>query len=309
MSNLVRLEKGLTRLEGMGRLIESFLSSQDVKETSKKTYQRGLKQFSLWVNQEKVINPTRDHILEYRTHLEGRGLSSYSVSSYLVAVRKFFEWSEGSRLYPNIARGIKGPKKPKNFSKDPLTLDQVKGLLNSIPRSSLRGKRDYALLNLLIRTGLRTVEVIRADIKDISQKSGEAVLWIQGKGRDSKDEFVLLTQDTLGPIREYLAERNAQESEPLFTSQSDRNQNDRLCTRSISRICKDHLKGIGLNDGRLTAHSLRHTSATLSLLGGASLQETQALLRHANINTTLIYSHNIDRLKNAPERKIDALLA
>ena len=174
----------------------------------------------------------------------------------------------------------------------------------------MQGKRDFAILNLLIRTGLRTIELIRANIEDIRQNSGEAVLWIHGKGRDNKDEFVILTNDALKPIYEYLQLRGkTTDSEALFTSLSDRNTNKRLTTRSISRIVKSSLIKIGLNSDKLTAHSLRHTAITLSLLAGASIQEAQALGRHANINTTMIYSHNINRVINAPEYKIDKLLA
>jgi len=120
---------------------------------------------------------------------------------------------------------------------------------------------------------------------------------------------VLLTEKTLKPINEYLAERDkTEDAEPLFGSLSDMNQGQRLTTRSVSRIVKGYLRRIGLNSDRLTAHSLRHTAITLALKGGATIQEAQALGRHANINTTLIYAHNIDRLAQAPERKVDAAL-
>ena len=228
----------------------------------------------------------------------------------MVTVRRFYAWAETEGFYRDITRGIKGVKRAKGFKKDPLTVRQIKDLLTSIDRDSLEGKRDYALLNLLIRTGLRTIEVARADFGDIRQQGGEAVLWIQGKGRTSKDEFVLLTPETLNPINTYLNARGrVKDNEPLFTSLSDRNQGGRLTTSSISRIAKQHLVDIGLDNGRLTAHSLRHTAITLSLLGGATIQEAQTLARHADVNTTLIYSHNINRLAQAPERKIDALLA
>jgi integrase/recombinase XerC/integrase/recombinase XerD len=173
----------------------------------------------------------------------------------------------------------------------------------------LTGKRDLALLNLLIRTGLRTIEVIRADIGDIRQQGTEALLWIQGKGQDAKDQFVILTDNTLRPIYEYLQARGARDKDkPLYASISDRNNGTRLTTRSVRRIVKERLRSIGIDSERLTAHSLRHTTITLSLEAGATIQEAQALGRHANINTTLIYAHNIDRLKNAPERLIDKLL-
>ncbi len=291
-------------------LIEAFLISQDISEGSRRTYQRNLRQFTAWMQENRQGEPGRQTILQYKRDLEERGLSPYTINSYMVTVRRFYAWAETEGFYRDITRGIKGVKRARGFKKDPLTIRQIKDLLANIDRASLEGKRDYALINLLIRTGLRTIEAARADIGDIRQQSGEAVLWIQGKGRTSKDEFVLLTNETLGPINAYLQARGkAKEDEPLFISLSDRNHGERLTTRSISRIVKGQLVGVGLDNGRLTAHSLRHTAITLSLLGGASLQEAQALARHADINTTMIYSHNINRVAQAPEYKIDSLLA
>jgi integrase/recombinase XerC/integrase/recombinase XerD len=302
--------KKLAKSGDFAGLIARFLAAQDVKPSSKKTYERSLRPFLTWLQRSGAQSPTRETVLSYKAALEAQGLSALTVSLYLVAVRKFFEWAESVKLYPNVARGVKGAKRSRGFMKDPLTVSQVKELLESVDRSTLQGKRDYALLNLLVRTGLRTVEATRANVGDIRQESGEVVLWIQGKGRDSKDEFVLLTAETLKPIQDYLGGRGgAAETSPLFASLSDRNRAGRLTTRTASRIAKTKLQGIGLDSERLTAHSLRHTAITLSLLGGATIQEAQALGRHSNINTTLIYAHNINRIAQAPERKIDALLA
>ena len=77
-----------------------------------------------------------------------------------------------------------------------------------------------------------------------------------------------------------------------------------MTTRSISRLVKDHLVDAGMDSDRLTAHSLRHTAATLNLLNGGSVEETQQLLDHRNINTTLIYSHALERAKNNSENRI-----
>ncbi|MDD3012570.1 MAG: tyrosine-type recombinase/integrase [Candidatus Gastranaerophilales bacterium] len=310
MELLTTISTDLNIENSIQKLVERFLAAQDVKENSKATYRRALKPFFEWVRINNIESNSRETILAYKSFLINQELSALTISNYLVAVRKFYEWLESMKICPNIAKGIKGAKQSRSFKKDPLTVSQIKELLNGIDRTTLQGKRDFAILNLLIRTGLRTIEVIRANIEDIRQNSGEAVLWIQGKGRDNKDEFVLLTAESLKPINQYLQARGkAEDKEPLFTSLSDRNHNKRLTTRTISRIVKQNLRNIGLNNDRLTAHSLRHTAITLSLLGGASIQEAQALGRHANINTTLVYSHNINRITNAPEYKIDKLLA
>lgn len=291
-------------------LVDRFITDQDISSGSRETYRRSLRQFMAWIESSPHTHAlTREDILAYKRHMEGSGLSALTVSGYLVVVRRFFEWAETLRLYPNIAKGIKGSKRAKGFRKDCLTVVQVRELLAAMPRGSVQEKRDLALVNLLVRTGLRTIEVIRADLGDLRQEGGEAVLWIQGKGRTSKDELVVLTPDTLNPMKEYLSARGpVKETEPLFASVSRRNRNQRMTTRSVRRIVEACLGKVGLISNRLTAHSLRHTAVTLALQAGATVQEAQTMARHASIDTTLIYAHNIQRIAQAPERKIDELL-
>jgi integrase/recombinase XerC len=101
-------------------------------------------------------------------------------------------------------------------------------------------------------------------------------------------------------IRAYLKTRgNAGEKEPLFTSLSNNSKRKRLSTRSISGMVKNRLKEAGYNSERLTAHSLRHTAVTLSLLAGKDITEVQQFARHANIATTMIYNHSLDKAKNS----------
>ena len=291
-------------------IIDRFLLAHDIKPKSKETYRRALRQFFTYLETEGVTRPTRETLIAYKAYLIDKQLSAYTVSAYIIAVRKMFQWTESEHLYANIASQIKGQKKPKGFKKDALSVKQAQKLLIGMETETLSGARDYALVNLLVRTGLRTIEAVRADIEDIRQQGEQAVLFIQGKGRDSKDDIVILTEETLEPIRAYISMRGqgVKDSSPLFISHSDRNYGQRLTTRSVSRIVKEKLQASGLDDKRLTAHSLRHTAVTFSLIGGATIQEAQTLARHSDINTTLIYAHNLDRISKAPELKIDALI-
>lgn len=288
----------------------AFLESLDIKQSSKATYKRQLSEFFIWFKKQNQNKPTRQDLLLYKEFLQNKKeLASLTISGYLTAVRRFFEWLESLKIYPNIAKGIKGPKRRGGFKKDCLTIEQAKLLLKSINRDNLSGKRDFAILNLMIRTGLRSIEVVRANREDIAQQSGETVLFIHGKGRDDKDEIVLLTDSVLIPIKEYLeARKNIRNRDPIFASHSTKNMGKRLTTRSISRLVKNRLKDINIDDPRITAHSLRHTAITFSLLAGATAQEARTMARHSDINTTLIYAHNINRIKQAPEKKIDMFL-
>jgi integrase/recombinase XerD len=305
-----KIDGEIVREPALEDLMDSFIRAQDVRESSREAYRKGLKRFLGWLKNQGITSPDRQTLLDYKGALADSGLSSFSISSYIVVVRKFFAWLEATRGLPNISQGIKGARRTRGFRKDPLTLAQVQELLGSIDRQELRGLRDYALIDLMTTTGLRTIEVIRANVGDVRQEGGEALLWVQGKGRDEKDEPAVLPAETLRPLYEYEAARKAvKKGAPLFASLSNRNGGGRLTTRTLRRIIKTRLRAIGIDSDRLTAHSVRHTCITLALQAGATIQEAQALARHANINTTLIYAHNIDRVKQAPERKIAALLS
>ncbi|OJU79660.1 MAG: hypothetical protein BGO10_02195 [Chlamydia sp. 32-24] len=194
-----------TRFFDIEGLIERFIASIDAKINSKDTYKRQIKPFFEWVSErysfDKLHQMNQQDIFAYKESLVRDGKSAYTISGYLTSVRKFFEWLESNKIFPNIAKSVKGLKKPKGFRKDCLTVEQIRTALASFDVNTPDGLRDYALFNLLVRTGLRTVEISRATVGDLRQESGEAILQIQGKGRDSKDDFVLLVDETLRPLQ------------------------------------------------------------------------------------------------------------
>lgn len=106
-------------------------------------------------------------------------------------------------------------------------------------------------------------------------------------------------------IDEYLLMRNSS-SEALFISHSNRNPEERITTQVISKRIKELLRLIDLDDPRYSAHGLRHTFATLALKSGVSVEEVQMILRHKNINTTMIYLHNLSREENHTESIVES---
>lgn len=292
----------------IGALIDAFLSARDVSQNSKFTYRRTLKIFFDWIDQNPPGPFNMETILKYKADLTAQGYTAASVSNCISAVRCFFTWAESMKYFPNIAKGVKGAKTGRDHRRDGFAVEQAKEILAAIDRTTPQGKRDFALINLKFHTALRDIEVSRANIEDMGTKDGAQILRIRGKGRDEKDAFVILTPSALGPIREYLKTRKAKDSDPLFVSHGPRNGGGRLTTLAISRMVKERARRVGIISRRLTSHSCRHSAITFALMAGATIQEAQALGRHANINTTLIYSHNLDRIAAAPEKKIDTLL-
>jgi integrase/recombinase XerC/integrase/recombinase XerD len=223
-------------------------------------------------------------------------------------VRQFYTWAEANKLYPNIARGVKLPKRKREYLKQALLPEQATQLLKYYEDKALR---DYAIVNLLLRTGLRTIEVSRANVEDIVYKQGQRILKVQGKGRDSRDNWVLLTDKGNEPLEKYLSTRRGPAgSSPLFVSKSNNSNKERLSTRTISKIAKEGLKAIGINHRDYTAHSLRHSTAVGILRAGGTLEQVQQTLRHTNPATTQIYTATLNderRLKNSGEALIDSM--
>lgn len=288
-------------------LLKRFLEYLDASEKTVQTYTRALRQFFKFLYENNITQPQRTDVLAFRDNLKDKGRKPTTIKSYIVAVRLFFQWTNQEGLYPNIAEKIKGAKLDQAHKKDYLTVDQIKDVLNNIDTSTLTGARDYAIIVLMVTGGLRTIEVSRADMDDMRNVGNSPALYIQGKGRDEKTEYVKLPLQVFKAIGRY-REMLEKQYDVLFVSTSNNNKGQRLTTRSISGIVKKRFKAAGYTSNRLTAHSLRHTAGTLNLMNGGTLEETQQLLRHSNINTTMIYLHHLERENNQSEKRIaDAL--
>lgn len=277
-----------------------FIQFLDAKPKTIETYTRALRQLFSYLAINGITRPQRVDILSYREELKASGHKPTTVQNYMNAVRLFFQWTEIEGLYPNIAAHIKGAKLDRGHKKDYLTSGQVKEILQGIERDNLQGLRDYAIMSLMITGGLRTIEVSRADIGDLRAAGDSTALYVQGKGREEKTEYIKITAPVEKAIRAYLKERGeTAPNAPLFASLSNNSKGQRMTTRSISGVAKQRMQAAGYDSERLTAHSLRHTAVTLSLLSGKDITEVQQFARHANISTTMIYNHALDMAKNS----------
>ena len=285
-------------------LISSFFSYLDCSEQTTRTYRYGIKQFMKYLAVENISRPTRETILAYKKELTGRGLKPATVALYLSSIRRLFSWAASEKLYEDITLGVKSPKQQAGHKRDYLSGSQIQAMLKKT-----QSKRDYSMLLLITTCGLRTIEICRANVEDIRTLGDATVLYVQGKGRSDKTEFVKLSEPVVKVIREYLSSRGqVSGNEPLFVSESRRNKGHRLTTRTISGVCKKAMKEAGYDSPRLTAHSLRHSAATLALLSGIELEDVQQFMRHTSIATTMIYAHNVSRLKSLCESSVTAAI-
>ena len=299
-------------MKAISEYVDEFLGEQDVNELSRGTYKRVVGQFLRWVVFSKLDfwKMKKYNIIQYKDYMLKAGKSLSTIDLYMTVVRKLFQWLEDRGLADNIAAGVRSPKKRNVFKKGYLRIEQVKRLLESIDRSTLVGKRDYAMISIMVRAGFRRVEVCRMVVDDI--KNGEqATIMLQRKGHMEKDAEVGITDKMLEALHDYIICRGElSEADYLFVSHARGYKETVLTPTMVSRIVKRRLKEIDLNSKFLTCHSLRHTAAILSLKAGASIYDVQQMLGHVSIETTKIYLRAIEeetRINNRAVHTLDEL--
>ncbi len=220
-------------------------------------------------------------------HQEGEGRAT--IARKLACVRSFFRWlvREG-RLAENPARPLRAPKQERKLPRL-LSEREVEQLLESIEISTLKGKRDRAILELLYASGMRVGEMVALDLDGMDL--AERVIIVRGKGR--KERQVLFGSRAAEAIREWLAGRRAASgsaagrgSDALFVTA----RGVRLTDRGVRRIMEARLRECALKR-RISPHGLRHSFATHLLDRGADLRAIQELLGHASLSTTQRYTH------------------
>lgn len=276
------------------QLIEMFLAERDVFETSKRQYHFNLRRFFRWLKENTIdhYQVSRAHILQYKQSLIDENKTSLTIASYLGTLRMFYRWMNENKYYSDITTSLRITKEYKTFRKKSLNVIQAKRFMQTFDTNTIISKRDFAIANLMIRNGLREIEVIRMDVGDIIEYNNAAAICIQRKGRVEKNAVLPLSEKAMEAIEDYLYHRkgNWQDDDPLFVSFSNRGYNTRLSTQKVSRMIKTKLIQSGLNDPMVTAHSLRHTTATMLIAEGKSEYDVQKVMGHSSFQITQIYT-------------------
>lgn len=270
-------------------IINTFLNSIDISESTQAIYRKGTTYYINYLKKQNIAEPTLEDIKRYKIYLENNVKKSYS-KTFISSLKRLYKFLYLHYGIKNITTEIKGIKDT-DHKKNPLKIDEAKRLL-AISKSN---KRDYAIINLMLKGGLRQIEIQRANIEDLTIKNDKHILLVQGKGHKSKDDYIAISENTYTIISDYLATRkNTKPSDPLFTNEDFYHNGERLTTRSIRRIVKNYLFDIGIDEKKITTHSLRHTAITETLKNnGFNIYEAQQFARHTSPKTTEIYAGEI----------------
>ncbi len=278
----------------------------EISDNTAILYLRGAKRFITWLDQQESRAVEADTIRSWKAELAQGNYAPATINAWLAGVKALFAWAtERGKLAYNPATLIKGASRKgtkKHHKREALTSTEVRRVL-ATPDTTEQGLRDRAILALMAYTGVRSVEVHRADLKDLRNQGGRLVLFVQGKGHVELDDFVVIANQELdSALRSWLAVRGKQAG-ALFCSLSHRSQGERLSLRALRFIVKDYFDKAGVI-GNKTTHSLRHTAITTAIQAGAPLQKVMSMSRHASIDTLMIYAHELDRLEQPAEEMI-----
>ena len=281
------------------------------------------------INYREWLSSEHDAIIatvdgwQFRTDAAGNQIQvtckPYTVKQYLQSVRQFFKWLGDFGYYPNVASNVHTPRiKGGEHKKDALTPKEVYTIEKSIitqaetktanaatnykdsagrvQRSTEQGKRLFAMYVLAVNAGLRTVEISRANIKDIETKSGKTYIYIWGKGCSGPEQKKVLTPEVVNALYDYINVRSdcPTQNSPLFVSTGNRSRGKRIATTTISTMLKQAMKEAGFNSERLTAHSLRHSTGTAIMSLTGDIYIAQKYMRHSSPATTEIYIHETE---------------
>lgn len=295
-------ETSLEHRINLDDIMDYYFDYDEYRGETERVYRVGVKKFSSWLEKNDITLVDESVLLKYKKYL-GSIYSVRTANLYLTSVRWLFKHLS-PRGIPNLMLNIRNFKNKARFSKLPIPIETYIKMEETLEneRESLKQYRDYAIFKMAVGCMLREIEMARCNKKDIHDLNFKKVVDIQGKGRDSKDNFAVLHNDVYLAIQEYLNKRGHDEHEPLFISLSNNQYGHRLTTRSIREVLSQILNRFELKSPLYSGHSTRHTGATLlNESGMAQLQEIQEVLRHQNINTTTIYTHLNNRLENPME--------
>lgn len=291
----IEIERGrsIKTVENYDRYLIRFFDQQDIRQVSDMT-ERSVRDFRLWLNRQE----SNKAIGIGNSGSQKTTLKKRTQNYYLIAIRTFLKFliKKGHKaLAPDQIELAKVAER----SIDLITIDELNRIMSGAERETLKGARDLAIMELLFSTGLRVSELCSLN-RDLNLDLDEFP--IRGKGE--KIRVVFLSESAKKAVKDYLTAREkiSDVDNAMFiqlpgkagAAALKKRESVRLTPRSVERIIKFYAIKAGISK-KVTPHVIRHSFATDLLSNGADLRSVQALLGHANITTTQVYTHVTDK--------------
>jgi integrase/recombinase XerD len=287
----------------MQEQIQSFLKFITVEkgyaQNTLAAYQNDLNQMALYLTKQRPdarwAEVSREDVSDYVQYMRAQSYSSTTVARKLAALKSFFHFLTIERvIVENPAAMLDSPKVRKYLPMALSTVDVDRLLAEPAKDPSPKGQRDRAIMETLYATGMRVTELIHLNVEDINLQDGH----IRCTGKGAKERIVPLYPQAMEVLQTYVQNGRQQfVKDPLQKALFLNQRGERLTRQGLWLIIKEYARRVGITFD-VTPHTLRHSFATHMLSGGADLRNVQALLGHANVSTTQVYSHvSNDRLR------------
>lgn len=259
---------------------------------------------------EDFAHVTRAHCIAWRKEMERQALKPATIRRRLSAVSDLFNFlCEENSIDKNPVNGVKRPTEGANEGKTPALSDaQAKRLLAAPEASTLKGKRDRAILAVLLYHALRRGELCRLRVEDYQVRRGVPTLAVYGKG--SKIRYLPVHPAATVLIEEYLQVAGHREEHEDALFRPVRNPHGAL-EKNLSEnaiyenVVKFHARAAGIPIRSVRPHCLRATAATNALEHGADITRVRDWLGHSATTTTQLYDKRRSRLEDSPTFKVE----
>lgn len=286
----------------LDRLMNMYFQEKDITKDTKSLYQTILNQYVTYLTHEKIYYPKSKDIDTYLRLKKQAHYSPKWIRHHITVLKDFYKYLSvhhmrlgiHPRYRKDITLHIKNIKAKNAKPTRVLSIESVRVLLKCLSenRRYIIDDRDYAMILLMLTTGMRSIEIRRAKISDLKRLGNQHILYVQVKGKVSSDAFIKLTSTSYQAIETYL-KRRKDRSPYVFISHGRGGNHLNVSRAFIYTIIRKRMHQCNLRHLNIHPHMLRHTAAMLTLESGNSLQDIKELLRHQSVETTLIYTHNM----------------
>jgi len=255
-------------------------------------YRADLLRFGQWLAEHNIALTAVSHptMSDYVVRLNADGLDARSIARHRTSIRQFYKFLVRESLAKTDPTRLLAPQRPARKLPDVLSEREVSVLLTTPDPTAALGLRDRAMLELMYATGLRVSELVKLPMAAWhAGSSGDAFLRVRGKG--SKERLIPLGSTTAARLGRYVAEIRTRLDPELVQKSLFLSQQGRAMTRQNFWLrITAYARAAGIRTP-VTPHGLRHAFATHLVEHDADLRAVQAMLGHADIATTQIYTH------------------
>jgi len=295
-------------------LIPMFIKENDFSKSTEKSYKIAFKYYLQYLKEKNIIYPKTSDIIAYREYRRSLGFSTQYIYVNISALKGLYRYLRINQkrlglteIYAHDIMGtIKNERIKQLVTKSVLTLEQAKQLIQKSMenRKYLWQYRDHAIIYLMITAGLRSIEIIHVKKADLQMKDGQLVLYINRNPQNQNCKYVKISKGVNAALGDYLQMRN-DDNPYLFISHKKVSPKHHLSRTFFRYMFRTLLKDCGFGEREFTPHCLRHTTATMNLLRGGSIEQTRQLMRHEDLQSTLAYVNRLKRLNDDTECQIE----